>query len=184
MRGVSRASLAEVEERLGRLTTRTSPAAATLADELFAVAGVLASQPALRRALTDPSSARPSPDGPRAHGAVRRQGQRRTTVELVGAVAAARWSASGDLTDAVEQLAVQAIVAAADRGPGSLDDLEDELFRFGRIVASQPELRIALTQPVRPGRRQAGAADRPAGGQGDPETLRLITEAAAAPART
>ncbi len=65
---------------------------------------------------------------------------------LVAAAAAARWSAPGDLTDAVEQLAVQAIVAAAEH-EGRLDDLEDELFRFGRIVASQPELRMALTNP-------------------------------------
>ena len=72
-------------------------------------------------------------------------------------MAAARWSAPGDLTDAVEQLAVQAIVAAAEH-EGRLDDLEDELFRFGRIVASQPQLRMALTNPFVLRRRQAPAA--------------------------
>ena len=97
------------------------------------------------------------------------------------AVAAARWSAPGDLTDAVEQLAVQAIVAAAEH-EGRLDDLEDELFRFGRIVASQPELRIALTNPfvsAEAKRQLLSRACWPA--RSTPEALRLITQAAVNP---
>ena len=54
MRGVSRASLAEVEERLEPLTTDPQMAG-TVADELFAVARLLATQSVLRRALADPS---------------------------------------------------------------------------------------------------------------------------------
>jgi F-type H+-transporting ATPase subunit delta len=55
-----------------------------------------------------------------------------------------RWSRSPDLTDAIETLAVISLVASAETDR-RLDDLEDELFRFGRIVASQPELRRALS---------------------------------------
>ena len=54
MRGVSRASLAEVEERLEPLTADPELSAA-LGDELFGVAGLLATQSVLRRALADPS---------------------------------------------------------------------------------------------------------------------------------
>ena len=49
--------MAEVEERLEPLTA--SPQAAdALGDELFAVAGLLATQSVLRRALADPSRVR------------------------------------------------------------------------------------------------------------------------------
>lgn len=177
MRGISRASLAELEERLEPVTA-SSQAAAALGDELFGVAGVLASQPALRRAFTDPSRS----DAARSGLATTLLAGKLSdaTVNLVGAAAAARWSMPADLTDAIEQLAVQAIVAAAEH-EDRLDDLEDELFRFGRIVASQPELRIALTNPFMQAdaKRQLLAdllADR-----ATPETLRLVTEAAVNP---
>ena len=46
-----------------------------------------------------------------------------------------RWSQSRDLVDSLEELANIAELTAAQQA-GSLDDVEDELFRFGRIVAS------------------------------------------------
>lgn len=174
MRGMSRASLAEVEERLEPLTT-SSEAAATVGDELFGVAGVLANQPALRRTLADPS--RP-PEARAGLATSVLAGQvSDAAAGLVAAVAAARWSAPGDLTDAVEQLAVQAIVISAEL-EGRLDDLEDELFRFGRVVASYPELRIALTNPFVSADAKRQLLNGLLAGKVTPEALRLITEAA------
>jgi F-type H+-transporting ATPase subunit delta len=174
MRGVSRASLADVEERLEPLTA-SSQAAATMADDLFGVAGVLARQPVLRRALADPSRA-PEQRSTLARtlltGKVSQE-----AADLVAAVAAARWSTAGDLTDAVEQLAVQALVAAAEH-EGHLDDLEDELFRFGRIVASQPGLRMALTNPFVSAEAKRQLLTSLLADKVTPESLRLITEAA------
>ena len=46
--------------------------------------------------------------------------------------------------DALEELADTADLTAAQQA-GALDDVEDELFRFGRIVSSNTELRAALT---------------------------------------
>jgi F-type H+-transporting ATPase subunit delta len=177
MRGISRASLAEVEERLEPLTA-SAAAATELGDELFAVAGVLATQPALRRALSDPS--RPAQARAGLAAAVLGDKVSAAASGLVAAVAEARWSAPGDVTDAVEQLAVQAIVAAAEQ-QGQLDDLEDELFRFGRVVASQPELRIALTNPFVPadGKRQLLAGLLAS--KVTSAALRLITQAAVNP---
>jgi F-type H+-transporting ATPase subunit delta len=177
MRGVSRASLVEVEERLEPLTADPQVAAA-LADELFAVAGLLATQSVLRRSLADPSSP------PRARGALATSlltGKvRAETAELIATVSAARWSAPSDLTVAVEQLAVQALIAAAEH-EGNLDDLEDELFRFGRIVASQPGLRMALTDPFVAAEAKRELLSQLLGGKVTPEALRLITEAAVSP---
>src|ERR1700729_3503459 len=177
MRGISRASLAEVEERLAPLTA-SAQAATTLGDELFSVAGVLATQPALRRALSDPSrSAQARSDLATAvlSGKVGDE-----TAGLVAAVAAARWSAPGDVTDAVEQLAVQAVVAAAEQ-EGRLDSLEDELFRFGRVVASQPDLRIALINPFGSAAGKTQLLTDLLASKVTPEALRLIIQAAVNP---
>jgi F-type H+-transporting ATPase subunit delta len=177
MRGVSRASLAEVEEQLEPLTA-SSQAAATLSDELFGVAGLLATQPVLRRALADPSRSADRRSSLARSLLTGKVGQE--TTGLVAAAAAARWSAPGDLTDAVEQLAVQALVAAAEH-EGHLDDLEDELFRFGRIVASQPALRMALTNPFVSASTKRQLLGHLLTDKVTPESLRLITEAAASP---
>ena len=49
-----------------------------------------------------------------------------------------------DLADALEEVAIIATAASAEQ-PGKLDEVEDELFRFGRIVDANPELREALS---------------------------------------
>jgi F-type H+-transporting ATPase subunit delta len=177
MRGISRSSLAEVEARLEPMTA-SAQAAATLGDEPFSVAGLLASQPALRRAFGDPSRSAAARAG--LAGTVLSGKVSAPTAEIVAAVAGARWSAPGDLTDATEQLAVQAIVASAEHA-GRLDELEDELFRFGRIVASQAELRIALTNPFVPADGKRQLISRLLEGKATPETVRLVTEAATNP---
>ena len=177
MMGTSRASLAEVQGRLEPLTA-SPQAAVALGDELFAVAGLLVSQPVLRRALADPSRSADARSGLAASVLSGKVSD--ATSGLVAAVAGARWSAPADLSDAVEQLAVQAIVTAAEK-EGHLDELEDELFRFGRIVASQPELRIALTNPFASADRKRQLLTQLLTGKVTPEALRLITEAAASP---
>lgn len=177
MRGISRASLAEVEARLEPLT-RSPETSMELGNDLFDVAGVLASQPALRRALGDlsrPASARSALATAVFGGKIGDD-----ALSLVTAVAAAHWSATGDLTDTVEQLAVQAVVSAAE-AEGHLDDLEDELFRFGRVVVSTPELRIALTNPFLPASAKQQLLDELLADKVTPEALRLITEAAVSP---
>jgi F-type H+-transporting ATPase subunit delta len=50
---------------------------------------------------------------------------------------------------------VQAVLAEAETG-GSLTRVAEELFRFSRLVESQPSLRSALTDPVLPVERKQG----------------------------
>jgi F-type H+-transporting ATPase subunit delta len=201
MRGVSRASFAELKDQLpevlaesGRAPTATQTTrsratssratssqagagatgrAETLGDDLFSVLHLLDREHGLRRALADPS--RPADEkGAIAvallHGKVSEPAE-----ELVAATVRAHWASSADMTDALEQIAVEAFaIDAEDRG--QLDDLEDELFRFNRVVATQPELRAALTEPVLPDERKRDLLDALLGGKVTPVTLRLITE--------
>jgi F-type H+-transporting ATPase subunit delta len=85
-----------------------------------------------------------------------------------------------DLTDALEQLAVIATVASTEAG-GKLDDLEDELFRFARIVEAQPPLRGVLADhrvaPARKGTLLTELLED----KTTQATLRLIIEAATHP---
>jgi F-type H+-transporting ATPase subunit delta len=177
MRGISRASLAEAQQRLTALTAPPADAAA-LGDELFAVVGLLSRQSALRRALSDPS--RPG-DARAGLAAGLLSGKvSAAAAELVAAVAAARWSGPRDLLDAIEQLAAEAIVAAAEQA-GRLDELEDELFRFGRIVGAQPDLRAALTNPFAAADGKRQLLNELLSGKVTPDALRLITQAAVNP---
>jgi len=72
---------------------------------------------------------------------------------------------------------VLSISAAAERGR-HLDDLEDQLFRFGRVVAGSPELRTVLSNPDIPADYKRGLLDSLLEGKATPDARRLIAEAA------
>jgi F-type H+-transporting ATPase subunit delta len=146
MRGASRASYAELRDGLGAVAV--GPATSEqIGDQLFAVVRLLDSEHGLRRALADPSkpSAEKSDVARRLlHGRVSE-----ATEDLVANASAARWASPGDFADAIEQLAIEALTLAAQYG-GTLDDLEDDLFRFNRVVSAQTGLRSALIGPTSP----------------------------------
>ncbi|HWF79822.1 MAG TPA: F0F1 ATP synthase subunit delta [Streptosporangiaceae bacterium] len=179
MRGASRASLAAAKDRLAAsLADGTATQATELGDQLFAVVGLLDREPALRRSLSDPSiesGARISLADNLLRGKISA-----TALDQVTGLAGDRWSEPADLADAVELLAVLAICTAADID-GQLDEVEDELFRFGRIVGGDPGLRYALSNLFVPadGRRSlvVDLLEGKATGPG----LRLISQAAAHP---
>jgi F-type H+-transporting ATPase subunit delta len=177
VRGSSRASLAVAKERLAEILAGDADPG-QLGDEMFAVTGLLDSETALRRMLADPTREA------RAKAGLVRQllGGRigAPALELVSTLVGERWSEPRDLADAAEQLAVLAIVEIADR-EGTLDDLEDELFRFGRVVNAEPELRAALSNPFFPAERKRELLHALLDGKVTGPTMRLVTQAAVQP---
>ncbi|MEU8524584.1 MULTISPECIES: F0F1 ATP synthase subunit delta [Streptomyces] len=171
MNGASREALAAAREALDALTDNTSVNATTLADELAAVTTLLHREVSLRRVLTDPAQAGEA----KAELAQRLlNGQvGGTTVDLVSGMVRSRWSQSRDLVDAVEELANIADLTAAQQA-GALDDVEDELFRFGRIVTSSPELRSALTDKAATASAKGELLRSLLGGKANVTTERLI----------
>jgi F-type H+-transporting ATPase subunit delta len=110
--------------------------------ELFAVVDALLSSPILRRAVTDPGTpeeARQALVRGLFGGKVSEQ-----VVDLVAEGAALRWSGGRTFAAALERQAVRAQLLAAEQA-GQLDETEDELFRFARLVESNPDLRNALS---------------------------------------
>jgi F-type H+-transporting ATPase subunit delta len=122
-----------------------------LAGELQAVTGLLQTQPRLRRTLADPAT---DPRG-RSQLVSRLLNGRihATALDLVSSAAALRWSQPWDLVDALESAADDALFASAD-AQGTLDNVEDELFRFERILEANGELAGLLDEKsVEPARR-------------------------------
>jgi F-type H+-transporting ATPase subunit delta len=178
VRGASRASFAELSERLAAENITSAAAATRLADELFAVVGLLDTEHGLRRALSDPG--KPATEkGAVAAGLLHRKVTQRTEALVVAAVES-RWASPGDMVDAIEQLAIQAMALAAEADNG-LDDLEDGLFRFGRVIAANPDLRAALADPSLPEQGKRELLSTLLQGKVTPVTLRLISQMVAHP---
>ncbi|MGC0337801.1 F0F1 ATP synthase subunit delta [Streptomyces sp. SLBN-8D4] len=178
MNGASREALAAARERLDALTDNTSVDAGSLADELAAVTALLDREVSLRRVLTDPAQ----PGEAKAELARRLIGTQvgGPATDLVSGMVRSRWSRSRDLVDALEELANIADLTAAQRR-GTLDNVEDELFRFGRIVASNTELRAALTDRAATAQAKRELLASLLGGRADATTERLVTRLVAAP---
>ncbi|WP_432074504.1 F0F1 ATP synthase subunit delta [Streptomyces wuyuanensis] len=178
MNGASREALAAARERLDALTDSTSVDVAKLAEELVAVTALLHREVSLRRVLTDP--AQPG-EGKVELAARLLSGQvGGEAVDLVSGMVRSRWSQSRDLVDAIEELAATAELTAAQKA-GALDDVEDELFRFGRIVSSNPELRAALTDRTATAAAKSQLLRSLLGGKVNPVTERLVVRLVTAP---
>ena len=168
MRGASRAALAHGVEAFEASPAETS---GEVSEGLYAVAALLDREPSLRRAFTDPAS---SPDSRRglAQALLGRQLGAAPLAVLSGLVAQ-RWSSPADLRAAVEVLAADAALRAAEHD-GVLDDVEDELFRFARLLEREPALRAALTDPGLPDDRKSALLRDLLGERARPQTLRLV----------
>ncbi|WP_329567657.1 F0F1 ATP synthase subunit delta [Kitasatospora sp. NBC_01266] len=172
MIGASREAFAAGRENLNGLTDNTAVDSAKLAEELSSVTVLLDREVSLRRVLTDPS--RSGQDKAELVGSLLGGQVSGETVDLVSGLVRSRWSGSRDLVDATEQLAAYAEVIAAEQA-GKLDDLEDELFRFGRVVAGSHALRAGLTEPKATAAAKAELVQKLLGGRALPGTVRLVT---------
>ncbi|RBY96586.1 F0F1 ATP synthase subunit delta [Blastococcus sp. TF02-8] len=172
MEASSREALVQARERLSERTQGAAgPALLGLADELFAVGRLLEAQPTLRRALSDPSG---KPDE-RAALAQRLFGSRlqAEALDVVEVTVRQRWSRPLDLAEALSTLATEAALDAAD-ATGELDDVEDELFRFGRIVAGDQELSRILSDRTAPAEGKSALLDRLLSGRVNRVTEQLL----------
>ncbi|GAA3116285.1 F0F1 ATP synthase subunit delta [Planomonospora alba] len=176
MRGLSRTALAEVEERFNAVAG--SADLGTLADELFAVADLLDREHGLRRTLSD--AARPAEQKAQIIRVLLEGKVGTAALETAVAAVSAKWARPGDLADALERLGVVAASAEAE-AQGRLDDVEDELFRFGRIVASNLDLRRALADQAAPVEIRRSLADSLLVGKAAPSTVRLVAQIVAHP---
>jgi F-type H+-transporting ATPase subunit delta len=175
LQAASRESLAAAGERLDAVVDASSATdLGTLGDELFAVTRLVVAQKPLRTHLADPSVA------PESRSSLIRQvlgsqvGER--ALEVVAGIVGSRWSRSLDLVEALETVARRATLAVAEKD-GSLDEVEDQLFRFGRILDREPELTALLVDITQPEEKRAALLDSVLGGDRvSPVTAALLRQ--------
>ncbi|MFM8962094.1 MAG: F0F1 ATP synthase subunit delta [Actinomycetota bacterium] len=140
--GASRQSLIAARKSLDDSLKGSSAAdASALSADLFAVVATLDSSTPLRRALTD-NSRDANSKGELAKELFAKSTSD-LTIKLLISLTALRWSSPSNLGDVIEQLAIEAEASVANQN-NELDRLEEEIFQFSRIVASDLELRQIL----------------------------------------
>jgi F-type H+-transporting ATPase subunit delta len=181
MQPASRAALAAARERLERQIDGASVTdRERVGEDLGAVAEVLSEQPVIRRHLADSAA----PEQLRQQMLETLFGGRVSQISqgILRDAVNSRWSRSLDLVDGIEELARQALLAVAER-EGSLDDVEDELFRFSRILAAQPRLATLLGDESVPAERRVELLRTVLDGRTRPITRRLLEQAVRMPRR-
>ena len=178
MQGASREALAAGADRLDALTSVAGADIAGIADDLSAVAVAFGKDASLRRMLTDP--ARPAQVRADIATSLLAGKISADAAALVAGLARSRWSAPRDLADAIADLAVRTDLAATERH-GKLDDVEDRLFRLGRVLDSNGDLALALADGRVPADKRVALVDGLLSGKVDPTTYRLVGRLVANP---
>ncbi|BBZ29754.1 ATP synthase subunit b-delta [Mycolicibacterium madagascariense] len=134
-----------------------------LSEELAQVVTLLVNEPTLTRHLTehnDDAEAKKSLVDRLFTGKLDEK-----TVKLLQTAASQRWSAEADLIDGIEHLARLALLKRAEL-EDQVDDVEEQLFRFGRILDGQPRLTALLSDYTTPLEGRTALLDKVIDGSG------------------
>lgn len=152
LRSASRDAQAAVVARFDSLSGSLGGSdLATLADELVAVDALLLREPILARHLAEATGAAEAKKQLLQRVLGGQVGS--TTLDLLDTAVSVRWSKTSDLVGALAHVARLSLLAKAER-ESQADDVAEQLFRFGRILDSEPQLTTLLSDSSRP------AADR------------------------
>jgi F-type H+-transporting ATPase subunit delta len=165
MRSASRDAQAAVVARFDALSGSLNTGdLSTLAEELVAVDGLLLQEPMLARHLAEATG----------EAAAKKQLLQRllagkvgpTTLDLLDTAVSVRWSKTSDLVSALQHVARLSLLAKAER-EGQADEVAEQLFRFSRIVDTEPQLTTLLGDYSKPADERVsllrGVLDRASG---------------------
>lgn len=174
LRAASRQAMAALTEAFDNVAGRLrEPGLTTLADELTSVVRLLVAEPILTRHLAEPS------DNPQAKiGLVDELLSDKLdshTLELLRTAVSQRWSTDADLLVGIEHIARLALLKLAEVN-GEVDEVEDQLFRFGRILDSQPKLTALLSDYTIPADRRVALLDKVLEGDDVNQTAKALLE--------
>ncbi len=142
MRSASRRALASLSDRFSTIAkSLDNQGLSTVSGELVSVAKMLDREIVVTRYLTVPAE----DAAPRVRLIERLVSGKvaAPTLDVLRAAVSERWSANSDLVDAIEHVSRQALLEVAER-EDQVDEVEDQLFRFSRILDAQPRLAILL----------------------------------------
>ena len=142
MRSASREAQTTVVDRFEAMSGSLSAAdLGTLADELVAVGSLLLREPALARHLAEANGEFDAKRQLVSRVFGGRVGS--STIDLIQAAVSVRWSKTEDMVTALEHVSRLSLLAKAQR-EGQADEVAEQLFRFGRIIETQPQLTALL----------------------------------------
>ncbi len=143
LRAASRQSLGTVVDQFDGLVADLDADGLTkLSDDLASTVKLLRREPVLARHLADPSSG----------SAAKVQLVERllsgkvsdSALDTLKTAASQRWSSTSDLPRAIQHVARLALLVRAE-SDGQIEDVEDQLFRFSRILDTEPRLITLLS---------------------------------------
>ena len=141
--GSSRQSLAALRVALDNTLNGVSAGdASAISSDLFKALVAIDSSTGLRRALTD--SARDAASKSDLVSDLFKKTIGAKALSLLGTAVSLRWSSPSGIADAIEQIAVEAEAAAANLS-NSLDQVQNEVFTFSKLLIENPDLRTALS---------------------------------------
>jgi F-type H+-transporting ATPase subunit b/F-type H+-transporting ATPase subunit delta len=148
LRAASRESLATLVAKFDELTADLGPdQLSSVAEDLASVTKLLTRESVLTRHLADPADD-PTPKLNLLETLLEgKVGD--TSLEVLKAAVSGRWSSDANLVDAVEHAARLALLVRAEREEVA-GDVEEQLFRFSRILDSQPGLAGLLSDSSAP----------------------------------
>ncbi len=148
LRSASRDAQAALVEKFDSVSSGLSgEALSTLSDELASVAKLLVAEPILARHLAEASGETEAKKQLLQRLLAGKVGD--TTLDVLNTAASVRWSLTSDLVDAVEHIARLSLLTRAER-ENQADEVEEQLFRFGRILDAQPQLSTLLGDYSKP----------------------------------
>ena len=158
LRAASREALAELVKKFDSVADGAdADTLSTLAENLAAVARLLVTEPALNNHLAEATD---------ESGAKMRLLERLfagkiddTTFDLLKTAVTQRWSDEGNLIDAIEHVARLALLVRAERD-GQAEEVEEQLFRFGRVLDNEGRLNRLLADPTVPADKRVELLDK------------------------
>lgn len=176
MRSASRQALGAVVDQFDTVATDLdADGLTTLADDLVSVVKLLNAESVVTRYLTVPAE----DSAPRVQLLERLLAGKvgDPTLDLLRTAVSQRWSANADLGDALQHVSRQALLEVAQRD-GKIDDVEEQLFRFSRIIDSQPRLAVLLADYSTPAEGRVELLRKvleSSSGSVDPVAAKLLT---------
>lgn len=173
MIGASRTSQADLRDRLDAVYQDSSlrPFLAESGTGVLSVVDAVDRERSLRNLWADTATDPSVKDG--VLGQVFGERIPLLSQDLVKQVINSRWSGPADMTDALEEAGASLLFMAAE-ADGRLDRVEEELFRFGRLVDANADLQMALTDPATSSEVKAGIVTQLLDDKTDPISEELL----------
>ncbi|MEZ5186407.1 MAG: F0F1 ATP synthase subunit delta [Candidatus Nanopelagicales bacterium] len=172
MIGASRTSMAALREAVdARFDGADSAALAADGQSVLSFAGLLGRERTLRQTLADPAMAADA-----KRGLLQRLLDGKvdgTAFELIAETVGLRWSTDPDMVDAMSEAGESLLLMSAEKD-GRLDRVEEEIFRFGRVIDSHSDLQMALTNPAVDAASKAAITGQLLDDKADALTIRLL----------